>query len=771
MRAYWSILKDSFREAMVSRVLWVLLVLISIVLLLMAPLGYRETITIGLDENAVREWPELIERIRKESKKARPSPSRRIWTLLDEAAQKKLEKFAMPEQGDAAAAFEFVANLEEIAKAFDKTLRRTDFYEREAWTYTQMVSPEGRQLLKDFDKLSDDEKRRLNRLLFESAFPDLVRTSPPTSVVLTYVVWDVGSPKPVRASQFAADISSLVATIMKYVVGALGVFAAILVTAPIVPRTLEPGSINLLLSKPISRWLLFLTKYVGGCAFILINAAFLIGGMWLILGIRFGIWNFHLLLAIPVYVFLFAVYYSVSVFSGVLWRSAMASIAVTILFGLLCTVVGLFKGGIESAVIERKRIVQVIPIPDGLISVNEMGISNRWDDSEGTWAEAFVSKDRRQMGPMLYALPLEALPRPMGPVYDPANDRLLAASRSLTTGKMMVNVGRRDEDWESLEGVVAPPGTFSLLREPHGKILAVSALDIFRLEGDPLASEEPVSVFGMDVPFTGESPFRSVGPEPPIVLTRPAIAAMNDETGMLAVHSRGVIRVLGKDGNGKYQLRRERKLAKDDHGVAAISFGGATLVVGLNDGTLLALDAETLEEQSRFSSDGSGPPRFVVASPSGRWFAAVFHTGKLSLLDTEKDSLVAADVGGQGDISAAAFSGADKLLVADHSTRVTEYRLETGEVERRYAPKQGLVERLYRFLIKPVYTIFPKPGELDNTVEYLLTARKAAENEGKPKDLTLTRQRLRPWAPVWSSLAFAVVILAFGCLYVQRREF
>lgn len=348
----------------------------------------------------------------------------------------------MPEQGDASAAFEFMANPKAIAKAFDEMLRRTDFYEREAWTYTQMTSPEGRELLKDFDKLSDDEKRRLNRLLFESAFPDLVRTSPPTSVVVTYLVWDVGAPRPVRASQFADGISSSVGTIMKYLVGALGVFAAILVTAPIVPRTLEPGSINLLLSKPISRWLLFLTKYFGGCAFILINAAYLIGGMWLILGLRFGIWNCHLLLAIPVYVFLFAVYYSVSAFSGVLWRSAMASIAVTILFGLLCSAVGWLKGGIENAVIERTRIVKVLPVPDALISVNEMGISSRWDESEGEWTEAFVSKDRRQMGPMLRVVPLEALPRPMGPVYDPANDRLLAVSRSLTKGKLIVTVGR-----------------------------------------------------------------------------------------------------------------------------------------------------------------------------------------------------------------------------------------------------------------------------------------------------------------------------------------
>ena len=57
-----------------------------------------------------------------------------------------VEKFAMPEQGDAAAAFEFVANLEEIAKAFDKTLRRTDFYEREAYDMFGIIFEGNRDL-------------------------------------------------------------------------------------------------------------------------------------------------------------------------------------------------------------------------------------------------------------------------------------------------------------------------------------------------------------------------------------------------------------------------------------------------------------------------------------------------------------------------------------------------------------------------------------------------------------------------------------------------
>jgi ABC-type transport system involved in multi-copper enzyme maturation permease subunit len=61
---------------------------------------------------------------------------------------------------------------------------------------------------------------------------------------------------------------------------AIGLFIAILVTAPTIPQMFETGSLHLLLSKPISRSLLFLAKFVGGCAFVVICATYLSAGDW-----------------------------------------------------------------------------------------------------------------------------------------------------------------------------------------------------------------------------------------------------------------------------------------------------------------------------------------------------------------------------------------------------------------------------------------------------------------------------------------------------------
>src|SRR3954451_957580 len=93
MRPYFAIIKDSFREALASRVLWVLLGLISLTLLAFAPLSYREEATVGLRERDVEAWPLLVEKLREASKSLVATPARRIWSLLDDDGKKAVRDF------------------------------------------------------------------------------------------------------------------------------------------------------------------------------------------------------------------------------------------------------------------------------------------------------------------------------------------------------------------------------------------------------------------------------------------------------------------------------------------------------------------------------------------------------------------------------------------------------------------------------------------------------------------------------------------------------
>ncbi len=139
----------------------------------------------------------------------------------------------------------------------------------------------------------------------------------------------------------SAEMSSAIEiTMADTFAGFAGMLTAIVVTAGIVPTMLQKGTIDVLLSKPIARMALLVYKYLGGCCYVLLYSSFLIGGCWLTLSWRTGHWNPYFPLTILVLAFSFAVLYSVSVLMGILTRSFGVSCFVTIGFWAVCATVG-----------------------------------------------------------------------------------------------------------------------------------------------------------------------------------------------------------------------------------------------------------------------------------------------------------------------------------------------------------------------------------------------------------------------------------------------
>lgn len=95
---------------------------------------------------------------------------------------------------------------------------------------------------------------------------------------------------------------------------------AIFSSANFVPSMLEKGNIDLLISKPVSRQQLIWGKFFGGIVIVLFEVAILIIGVWLIVSVKFSVWNFGILNAIWVITLTFAALYSVIVLFGVITR-------------------------------------------------------------------------------------------------------------------------------------------------------------------------------------------------------------------------------------------------------------------------------------------------------------------------------------------------------------------------------------------------------------------------------------------------------------------
>ncbi|MDH5405930.1 MAG: ABC transporter permease [Candidatus Aminicenantes bacterium] len=110
-----------------------------------------------------------------------------------------------------------------------------------------------------------------------------------------------------------------------------GIFISLFATASLFPSMQEKGTIDLLLSKPISRTGIIVAKFLGNLAIVTFNVFFLIFGMWLVLSSKIGIWNIGFLVSGLTIIVSYAVLLTILAFVGILAQSTGLSIMITFL--------------------------------------------------------------------------------------------------------------------------------------------------------------------------------------------------------------------------------------------------------------------------------------------------------------------------------------------------------------------------------------------------------------------------------------------------------
>ncbi len=114
--------------------------------------------------------------------------------------------------------------------------------------------------------------------------------------------------------------------IMDSYMGLIGLSLAIVATAGIFPNFMERGAIDVVLAKPLPRWKLFVGKYIGSMAFVLVQATIFIVLTFLVIGLRWKTWLPGYLLGIPLLVIMFSYIYCVCALVGVMTRSTLTAI-------------------------------------------------------------------------------------------------------------------------------------------------------------------------------------------------------------------------------------------------------------------------------------------------------------------------------------------------------------------------------------------------------------------------------------------------------------
>lgn len=763
MRPYFAILVDAFREALASRVLWVLLLISAIVLVGLAGFTLDEQASSTIYAAELLNPREFAESLQRAGERTAASPGKRVWELFPEETRAKLREL-LPKGADQDTL------LLPLQSALNRLLQDRKLSEVGNWP-TAALDPEGTELLNQGpSQLPAPELARLNRLLLEAAFPRDIAPSRERELVVHYYGLEVptGAMPPLRRDYL---IRAAVGTISSFFLGYLGLFAGIIVTSNVIPQTFEPGAVDLLLSKPVNRMGVYLSKFLGGCLFVLLNTTLLLGGMWLMTGMRHDVWIHSLVLCIPVFLFWFMVFFSISALVGLIWRNSIVAVCVTIGVWGLCAVLSFVKNQvIEAMILDPARLTRIVPASGELFAAADTGQVLRWNAPAEHWDEILVPDDPRRWRASGVGLPA-------GPVYDAAAKRIDTVQRtgrrwnSWAGATTPLVSGEAKNQFRRIETNIAPAGSILLARDRREELLCVGIGGIFGLRGDPLAApaNNGTKLFGFDIPLPNADRAEFLPLAEPQRWVGPLAAAYDKANDRVAVFQRATLQLFERDGRNTFVELRQKGLPEREHG--AVALAGNTVMLAYEDGTFEALDFATLEVQHAQILETAIPARFLEASPNGVWIAALLHDRSVWLYECAKRRWTRANIAGNGNASAIGWDATGQFWVVTHGKQAAAYDPRTGEAAQQAGEPADWLQLTDGYLLKPAYAVLPKTGETWNLVNYLLTDQRTVLQGSFSGGLRSQRAPLDLRTPLIGHALWIVGMLALGCWVIHRRDY
>jgi len=114
----------------------------------------------------------------------------------------------------------------------------------------------------------------------------------------------------------------------------------------LIPSMLEKGTIDLFLSKPLNRLELLMARALGAIAGIALNLLYFFAGIWLIFGLKLGVWQWGFLSSVLYLIFAFVCLFSISTLAGLLTRSAGFSIIITLIYCVISWILEIRERGL-----------------------------------------------------------------------------------------------------------------------------------------------------------------------------------------------------------------------------------------------------------------------------------------------------------------------------------------------------------------------------------------------------------------------------------------
>jgi ABC-type transport system involved in multi-copper enzyme maturation permease subunit len=798
MNQFIAIMKESLWSTLATKLLYFEIVGVVLVLLALFPLTYEEQVRfeVSRDEirqpvEAVRYWVTAYQRPGQSTAKwlAEQLPPEKLAALVDcvqstetapTPAGGRPNRAAFQTRDKARAAFLDAANY---------LITETRLYDDPYWE-EKIDNRQTQGIWERRGTLTEDYRKRLNRLLVQEGFRGQLSFPSESTAMLMYGTFRI---QPLMMSGLGLEeiIRAWLPFLLDKVFLTIGVLLAILVTAPMIPQMLEEGSLYLLLSKPVSRVFLLLSKFVGSGILIFIISSLFLSGLWLILGVRFGVWMSEILWCIPLAVTIFLVYYSVTVGVGLVFRNVILSIIATILFAGICYLLS-FSRYTYSGLVGFQRTATVQTVGDQIVRRSAHNHLKLLNPTNVSWDSSMMELGG-DMPPEVFDSVSMIMPTPRGA------EPFLIPDLNLVVGELQVFPPRPDRQRRLFAARVDQPnelqkpktigdlpfGALGFWTDAEGRLETVTSYgSIYRLapSGQQVLSEaaqgrfpkvggsnegrgerrtqaaagSAVTIdFGDDDPAqaadsdsrTGDSETDGDGDSAAETLEWVAVGMIaydgpqafnrvvrDPESGTLYVLGRSSLTRAKRDAQGNYQLDAAMTLPWDWTLLNRIPLGllNGKLLLPLRGRELLVLDAATFEPTAEFQMPQAAVPLSLATSDQWGQAVVVYNNGQTWVYRESDPSFRRERLIG-GAATAATFDAQQRLILAYNVDDLAIVDLEKPGSVQLLRSQKNLIRTVYDWVVEPVYTVFPKPNECYVLIENLMND--GAVDKGRTEEL------------------------------------
>ncbi|MHC4777942.1 MAG: ABC transporter permease [Planctomycetota bacterium] len=346
MRLFLAMLKDSFREALDSKVFYVLAAFSLIFSISCLSIGLKNR---PYEQALARvfmpsQWRGAMVDLGEKKPRTLPSPEMKSCTQEGEKLVAELEVLDLDKIEVLVMPFADMAGLEDFGGGNPDLETLKGQFGFRSYTARRLLmggfTPSRIKLIPP----AEGAQENLWRVIVHCNPAGHLRTAGAQSLTLFFGLTEIS-----LGSMSGKSMILTIQGIMANAIGGMiGVLIAVVVTAWSIPNMLRKGSIDLILARPVSRWQVLVSRYLGGLVFVLMNSILLIGGTWL--GLTIGTGEVHLgyLLCFVTITLLFAIVYSVSALAAVLFRNVVLSIVFAVGFWFFCYLITQWKNAMES---------------------------------------------------------------------------------------------------------------------------------------------------------------------------------------------------------------------------------------------------------------------------------------------------------------------------------------------------------------------------------------------------------------------------------------